>query len=255
MTTKKNEFPLASKYDPKWLVENCFGANPLWLTEWLCRDIQFEPGMRVLDLGAGHSKSSIFLAKEFDVQVWAADLWIDPSESLKSIREFKLENSVFPLSAEARKLPFPKLFFDAIVSIDAIQYFGTDALFLPYIVQFLKPNGIIGFASPGMTKEFKGEIPAHLKPMWTSDYWCLRSEDWWREHWERTGLVDIDLSETMKDGWKLWVEWAKKGSSTDWYLRSIVEDAGKHLGYIKMIARKKENAPNLAYDLQTGEWT
>ena len=42
-----------------------------------------EPGMRVLDLGCGKGLSSIFLAKEFGVQVWAADLWtplvIDPT--------------------------------------------------------------------------------------------------------------------------------------------------------------------------------
>jgi hypothetical protein len=58
----------------------------------------------------------------------------------------------------------------------------------------------------------------------------------------------------MKDGWKLWARWAEAGRSTDWYLKAIREDAGKHLGYIKMLARKAKNAPELAYDLQTGEW-
>jgi cyclopropane fatty-acyl-phospholipid synthase-like methyltransferase len=36
---------------------------------------------RVLDLGSGKGSTSVFLAKEYGVQVWAADLWIEPSEA------------------------------------------------------------------------------------------------------------------------------------------------------------------------------
>jgi cyclopropane fatty-acyl-phospholipid synthase-like methyltransferase len=248
------DFPLSSKYDYKWLIKDCFGANPLWLTEWLCQDIRLKPGMRVLDLGCGTANSSIFLAKEFGVEVWATDLWVNPTDNYKDISAFGLQDKIFPLKADARKLPFSFEFFDAIISIDAMQYFGTDMLFLPTVIQYLKAGGIIAFASPGMTKEFSREIPEHLKPMWTSDFWCLRTSDWWHEHWHRTGLVDIELSATMADGWKLWTKWAQVGNSTDWYLKAIREDAGTHLGYIKTIAKKNENAPNLAYDLQTGEW-
>ncbi len=251
---QNEDFPLSNKYDHKWLTGECFGSNPLWLTEWLCRDLKLESGMRVLDLGCGKAKSSIFLAKEFGVEVWAADLWIDPTDNYKDTCKFDVQDKVFPIRTEADKLPFPHEYFDAIISIDAMQYFGTDMLFLPYIIQFLKPNGINAFASPGMTKEFAGEMPGHLEPMWTTDFWCLRSEDWWRKHWERTGLVEVQKTETLEDGWKLWTTWAKAGNSTDWYLNAIREDAGEHLGYIKMIAKKKENAPNLAYNLQTGEW-
>jgi hypothetical protein len=31
--------------------------------------------------------SSVFLAKGFDVQVWFADLWIDPSDNYKIIKK------------------------------------------------------------------------------------------------------------------------------------------------------------------------
>ncbi len=39
------------------------------------------PGLRVLDLGCGRASSSIFLCREFGVQVWAADLWFSASEN------------------------------------------------------------------------------------------------------------------------------------------------------------------------------
>ena len=55
------EFPLSSKYDPEWVLENQMGPSALWLTEWLCRDMDLEPGMRVLDMGCGMAMSSIFL--------------------------------------------------------------------------------------------------------------------------------------------------------------------------------------------------
>jgi cyclopropane fatty-acyl-phospholipid synthase-like methyltransferase len=73
----------------------------------------------VLDLGCGRAMSSVFLRREFGVQVWAADLWFSPSENLQRIREAGVEDGVFPIHAEARALPFAADFFDAIVSIDS----------------------------------------------------------------------------------------------------------------------------------------
>jgi len=59
-------FPRASKYHPEWLIESASGgANSLWLATAL--DLQ--PGMRALDLGCGRAASSIFLHREFGVQV------------------------------------------------------------------------------------------------------------------------------------------------------------------------------------------
>jgi len=109
-----------------WVVENEMGPNALWLTESLCQVMPLEMGMRVLDLGCGTAMSSIFLAREFDVQVWAADLWVQPTDNLDRIREADLEDVVFPIRAEAHDLPFADGYFDAVVSIDAYHYFGTD---------------------------------------------------------------------------------------------------------------------------------
>ena len=71
----------SSAYDPEWVIENMMGPNVMWLTESLSQAMKLEPGMRVLDMGCGKAVSSIFLAKEFGLQVWAADLWIDPSDN------------------------------------------------------------------------------------------------------------------------------------------------------------------------------
>src|SRR5215213_7558348 len=65
-------FPRSSKYHPDWVFAGVSGgANPLWLTEWLTEALDLRPGMRVLDLGCGRAMSSVFLHREFGVQVWA----------------------------------------------------------------------------------------------------------------------------------------------------------------------------------------
>ena len=102
-----SRFPRASQYNPEWILAGVSGgANPLWLTEWLCEAMNLRPGMRVLDLGCGRALSSIFLHREFGVQVWATDLWQSPSENLQRVRDAGVEDGVFPIHADARSLPF-----------------------------------------------------------------------------------------------------------------------------------------------------
>ncbi len=81
------EFPRSNTYDPDWVMQNQMGPNALWLMEWLCRDMDLKPGMRVLDLGCGTAMTSIFLVKEFRVQVWAADLWVNQDENWERVRK------------------------------------------------------------------------------------------------------------------------------------------------------------------------
>src|SRR5436189_5969407 len=117
---KAERFPRSSRYNPEWILASFSGgANPLWLTEWLTEAMELRPGMRVLDLSCGRAMSSIFLHREFGVQVWAVDLWISASENLQRIRDAGVADAVFPIHADARSLPFAAEFFDAIISIDS----------------------------------------------------------------------------------------------------------------------------------------
>ena len=192
-----DRFPRSSTFEDSWLIDQCFGANPLWLAEWLSEVVTLRAGMRVLDLGCGRAKSSIFLAREFGLDVWAADLWIDPTGNWQTVTQFDLQERVHPLKVDARRLPFPESFFDVIVAVDSMQYYGTDDLFLPYVIQYLKPEGYIGFASAGAVREVSHPVAQHLERFWGSDAWCIRTAEWWREHWGRTGLLNVRSADTM----------------------------------------------------------
>ena len=51
-------------------------------------------------------------------------------------------------------------------------------------------------------------VPEHLRAWWTQDQgWCLHSATWWRRHWEQSGIVDIEVADTMPDGWRRWLDW------------------------------------------------
>jgi SAM-dependent methyltransferase len=234
-------FPRSSRYHPDWVLTHASsGANSLWLVEWLTEALELRPDMRVLDLGCGRASTSIFLRREFGVQVWAADLWISAAENIQRIRDSGVADGVFPLHVDARSLPFAPEFFDAIVCIDAFLYFGTDDLYLNYLAQFVKPGGPIGIAQAGLVREIDGPLPEQLRGWWSQDCWSFHSAAWWRRHWERTGIVDIELADTLPDGWRLWLDWHHAiAPDNAAEIQAIEADAGRYMGYIRVLGRRR----------------
>jgi cyclopropane fatty-acyl-phospholipid synthase-like methyltransferase len=199
--------------------------------------------MRVLDLGCGRAISSIFLHREFGVQVWATDLWFSASENHQRIRDAGVDQHVFPIHADSRSLPFADEFFDAIVSIDSFPYYGTDETYLPYLARFVKPGGQIGIAGANLMQEIDGPIPDHLREWWTPDLWCLHSAPWLRRHWEKTGIVDIKLADTMPDGWQRWLDWHRIiAPDNEVEIKAVEADRGRYLGYVRLVAHRNPDA-------------
>ena len=241
-------FPRSSNYAREWICEGGMGGNPLWQTEWLCEKLDLRAGMRVLDLGCGRAKSSIFLAREFGVQVWAADLWIAATENWRRIRDADMDDRIFPLHCDARGLPFAAEFFDAVVAVDCYSYFGTDDLYLNYLTQFVKDRGQIGVAGAGLMEELPSPVPEHLRTFWTQDAWSLHSAAWWRRHWERTGLLDIEAADAMSDGWRLWSAWHRIAwPDNTAEIEAVEMDAGRYLGYFRMVGRRRPGMPLAEY--------
>lgn len=237
-----HRFPRASAYHPDWLLGGAAGgANPLWLTEWLCETIELRPGMKVLDLGCGRAMSSIFLHREFGAEVWATDLWFSAAENAQRINDAGCNSGVFPISANARSLPFAENFFDAIVSIDSYMYYGTDEFYLNYLARFVKPGGPIGIAQAGIREEFGINIPTQLQDWWAAERpQGMHSAEWWRHHWACSGVLDIDTADTLADGWKFWLDWLNfmnPESATE--IDALKSDAGRNLGYVRAVARRR----------------
>ena len=244
------DFPRSNSYDPEWMLKNMMGPNVVWLTEALTQVTQLQAGTRVMDLGCGKAMSSVFMAREFQLEVWATDLWISASENWQRIREAGMQQRVFPIHAEAHALPFAHDFFDALICVDAYHYFGTDDLYLEYITQFVRPGGTLAIIVPGVIQEFDGAVPAHLSTYWRWDWHSFHSPAWWRYHWEKMGLVEVTYADTLPNGWKHWLRWLEicqragfpypEGyPSPQDEIEMLRVDAGRTLGFTRLVARKK----------------
>jgi len=235
-------YPLTSKYDPAWLLALDMGPNPLWLLEDLSRNLRLKPGMRVLDLGSGRGAASVFLAREFEVDVVAADFWVDPTLASALFAEAGVADRVEAVRAEAHALPFKPESFDAILSIDSYEYFGTADNYLAYITKFLKPGGQLGVATPAMRREVRdiGEIPPHIKACvgWEALAW--HTAEWWRFQWAITELVTVTSARMQEHGWADWLRWerAKNASGEDSVISMLEADRGELLTFALVTAVK-----------------
>jgi len=253
----RTEFPRSNTYDPGWVMDNQMGPNALWLTEWLSAKMDLKPGMRVLDLGCGKAMTSIFLAREFGVQVFAADLWIDPDKNWPRIRDAGVADRVFTFRAEAHALPFAEGFFDAVVSVDAYQYFGTDELYLGYLSRLVRPGGGIGIVVPALMQPFEGGIPQHLTQklsngtvFWEDECICFLTREKWRALWERSNRVDVAVADELPGGWKYWRDFETELERAEKNLfPSVAEaldaDRGKYIGFVRLVGIRREGGRSL----------
>ena len=244
---RPDRYPLSSKYDPAWLLELDMGPNPLWLLEDLSQDLDLRPGMRVLDLGSGKGATSVFLAREFGVEVVAADLWVAPDDAAAVFVAAGVDDRVQAVKAEAHALPFAAGYFDAVLCIDAYEYFGTADNYLAYITRFIQPGGQLAIATPAMHREVRelGAIPEHIKRCvgWEAIAW--HTAQWWRFQWEITGLVSVHAARMQEGGWEDWLRWhvattaarEPELDATDTVRAMLEADQGEYLSFALVAAR------------------
>ena len=236
---KWDRFPRSAKYDALMAGSYSMGMNVLWLTEALTEIMDIRSEMRILDLGSGYALSSIFLAQEFDVEVWAVDLWVSASDSWKLIQENGVDDKVIPLHCDARFLPFANDFFDAVVSLDAYHYFGTDVEYLKHhLLPLVKPRGQIGIVSPAAVAPLPFPLPADL-PSWV---YLANSVDWWQHHWDRNPEISIQTADALPGGRDMWIRWngAKSLSVVDSGRETqlLKSQIGECLGFVRLVAHK-----------------
>ena len=259
------EFPRSAGYDPAWIMDNQMGPNPLWLLEWLCGAMDLKPGMKVLDLGCGKAITSIFLAKEFGLKVFAADLWMSPGPNWKRVQEAGVGDLVCPVKAEAHSLPFAEGYFDAVISVDAFQYFGTDELYLDYLSRFVRPGGSLGIALVGLAKELEGGLPpAHLtepqsngKVFWEPSCRCFKTAGFWRKLWQGSPMVQNVTVDAQPGGWRHWrdFEHALEAAGKSIFpsdAEALDRDKGETIAFLRLTAQRTEEAGDDFYDPALG---
>lgn len=203
----------SKNYNQQFIAENIMGPNPIYLLEDICEHLNLNSGMRVLDMGCGKGLTSIFLAQEYGMTVYATDLWITATENYERFKSMGLDDKIIPIHSEAHDLPYADGFFDAAISIDSYHYYGANETYFPeHFARLVKKGGQFGIACPGMTKETNGIIPDTLKGIWEDEedaFETFHSAKWWSDLWNKTSLADITSYGEIEDAKKIWYEWVK----------------------------------------------
>ena len=201
-------FPKSSTYDPNWLLSLDMGPNPLWQLEELWPSLDLRSGQHVLDVGSGGGATAVFLAREAGVSVDAVDLWVAAEVAAETYREMGVEHLVRPLHGDVRTMELPEAGYDAIVSLDAWEYFGTDVHFLPQLVAALKPGGVLGFVTPSLRDDpyLIDPLPV-LADTVGFELLSWHPASWWAKHTHLTGNLAEVQAWVPKDSLDLWLRW------------------------------------------------
>ena len=126
----------------------------------------------------------------------------------------------------------------------------------------VKPGGQIGIVVPGVVSEFE-EPPAHLEPLWERDWewWSFHSPEWWRRHWTKTRLVEVEVADLVPNGWQHWVHSDEASLELGFVpprfaldlphqIELMRMDAGRNLGFTRLVGRRVDHARRSA--AQTG---
>lgn len=238
---RPHRYPRSSRYDPAWVLSLDMGPHPLWQLEDLLADLQLRPGDRVLDLGCGRGATSVFLTREAGVEVVAVDRWVGEDELRAVVDAAGVGDRVSVLQADVRDLPFRDGQFDAVISVDTFEYFGTDVHLLPTLLRVLRPGGAIGMTTPALTRDpYEQPPPGPVTALvgWEAAAW--HAPEWWRRRWELTGLV-TDITARMQPGsLDDWILWARAGGEVDGgpLLTMLTALGPDEIGFALVTARK-----------------
>jgi hypothetical protein len=115
---------------------------------------------------------------------------------------------------------------------------------LSYLARFVKPGGVVGIAGAGLMREIGDSVPDTLAAWWEPGLSCLHSPSWWHSHWKKTGILDVELADSMPEGWRVWLDWQAVVAPKNLVeIRALEADAGNYMGYVRVAGRRRHDAP------------
>lgn len=231
---------LSNDNNAEFLKSTMMGPNAMRLAEELASHLNITENMQILDLGCGCGLSTLLLVKKFGASVFAADLWISPTENYERFQSIGIAEKTVPIFVDATKgLPFANGYFDLLFTVDSYHYFGDTAEMLPSLLPFVKKGGYIAVVIPGLKYEFGENVPDEMQPFWNSEMdRTLHSLDWWKALWQGTEGIEIaDIREMAccELAWKEWLTAYHPVVADD--IKMMEAEGGKYFNLVQMIAK------------------
>jgi SAM-dependent methyltransferase len=241
--TFSNKF-IADEKNLTLLEETMWGPNGIRQAEELASHFTITKDMKILDLGSGMGLSALYLVQEYSANVFATDLYADPTENHKRFRSLGIADKIVPMMIDAvQPLPFAKGYFDVIFSVGAYNIFGDNEEMLPKLISYVKKSGYIAVAFPGLKYDFGGNVPPEMQPFWDVPdvARCVRGIEWWKELFSKAGGIEIVNISEMACHDIAWKEYLAKLNPCDkdekWDLDMMAAEDGKYYNTIQFIAK------------------
>jgi cyclopropane fatty-acyl-phospholipid synthase-like methyltransferase len=209
-----SEYPELQGYSRDDCYRHFFGGGGLYLATHMLRTLRLKPNDLVLDLGCGKGATSIFLAKQYGVQVVALDLWTSAEYLNEKFRAQGVGKCISAIQMDATQpLPFPENHFDAIFCMNSFNFYGGSVAYLKHLLKHLKPGGQLCIGSEVLSAEFtkeQMENPPHvyafkLPPpneavdVFHGDFVKQHTPNWWRNLFQASGLLTVEHCQELDD--------------------------------------------------------
>ena len=207
-------YPELDGYSDAETYEDFYGGGGLYLAARMARTLRLRPDDQVLDLGCGKGSTSIFMVKQFGVQVVALDLWTPATFLQQKFSERGYQDRITPVQMDATQpLPFPENHFDAMFSMNSFSFYGGSVEFLKHLLKYLKPGGQLCIGSEALSSEFTAEqladppaVYAFKMPppnehvdVFEDDFKRQHTAGWWRNLFESSGLLEVECCQELDD--------------------------------------------------------
>ena len=149
-----------------------------------------------------------------------------------------VDNLVIPIHSDAHQLPFADDYFDAVISVDAYQYFGyKDEYYVKYLEPILKKDALVAISIPGMKYEVHKNVPDEMKPYWPDEALeTWHSINWWKEKFEGK-LNDLQIKEMtyFDEAWQNWMSTENQYAVED--RKMLAADNGRYMNLISITGK------------------
>jgi SAM-dependent methyltransferase len=249
-----SKYPELSSYTKEEIWRD-LGPGGLYLVSLLAKELCLPPNAMVLDLGCGSAESSIYLTEKFEAKVFAVDLWRDPSETARRIENRGYRGDIIPLRLDASMpMPFAEEYFDAILCVNNLNFYGTNIAVIDQLARHLKKNGVFCSGGECLNEEFTPEqiknppdVYCFAEEVWKDDFLTSHSPGWWADHIAKSKELELISCKEVEDGRRFYEEQALLTEPEGYF--GLSSQQARELE-IRQIEYGRENRPYMtAYQL------
>lgn len=159
-----------------------FGVTKHWgtitATRRLVEMCNITPGQYILDIGCGTGYTASLLAKDFQVDVVAADIRSKVlEEAQRRIVKEGVGGRVETIRADVHQLPFPSNMFDAVIA-ESVLAFCDKKEVCSEVYRVLKADGLFGNNEGTYLKPPAAELRSFLSRSYGMDVELLQADEW-----------------------------------------------------------------------------